>query len=333
MSTLKAFTDQQDADAGVVTESRTVHAVTGAFGYSGRYIADVLLAKGCEVRTLTNSLGRAGALAGKIVAHPFNFHSPSMLVDSLRDVKVLYNTYWTRFNYKRFNHAEAVAHTLLLFECALKAGVERIVHVSITNPSLDSELEYFRGKALLERALMRSGIPYAILRPTVLFGREDILVNNIAWFLRHLPVFGLFGQGGYRLQPIFVGDLAKLAVEYGETNANVVVEAIGPETFSFKELVKVIARALGKKRLLVPMPPSLAYQCTRLAGWALRDVVVTEEEIAGLMEERLFVDAPPAGHTRFTEWVGANASWLGMRYTSELGRRVDRTKEYTRNHS
>jgi len=307
---------------------RRVHAVTGAFGYSGRYIAQTLLDSDQEVRTLTNSTGRSSPLSGRIVAHPFNFHSPSELVDSLKDVSVLYNTYWTRFNHKGFSHAEAVSNTMLLFECAFKAGVHRIVHISITNPSEDSSLEYFRGKAHLEKALMRSGMSYAILRPTVLFGIEDILVNNIAWFLRRLPVFGVFGSGEYRIQPIFVQDLANLAVDAGQREGNDVIEAIGPETFTYREFIKTIAHALGKRRLITQVSPAVGYLSARLAGWYLKDIVVTREEIDGLMEEKLYVDAPAVGRTRFSEWVRDNAAWLGKRYANELGRRVDRKIAY-----
>ncbi|MDP3185816.1 MAG: NAD(P)H-binding protein, partial [Anaerolineales bacterium] len=177
------------------------HVVTGAFGYSGKYIAARLLAEGRRVCTLTNSVKRANPFGGKVEARPFNFDRPDELVESLRGAEVLYNTYWVRFNYSFFKHESAVQNTLALFDAAKKAGVKRVVHVSITNPSEDSPLEYFSGKARLEQALIESGLSYAILRPTVIFGQEGILINNIAWALRHLPVFGVFGDGKYRLQP------------------------------------------------------------------------------------------------------------------------------------
>jgi len=167
-----------------------IHAVTGAFGYSGKYIAERLLAEGKTVITLTNSLQRENPFGDRLRAVPFHFDEPHKLVESLQGVSVLYNTYWVRFNHRTFTHADAVRNTLTLFDAAWSAAVERVVHVSITNPSEDSSLEYFSGKAKLERALTESGLSYAILRPTVLFGKEDILVNNIAWVLRHLPVFG-----------------------------------------------------------------------------------------------------------------------------------------------
>ena len=215
-----------------------LHAVTGAFGYSGKYIARRLLDAGQRVITLTNSIDRANPFGGQIPAYPFSFDRPDELARALDGVEVLYNTYWVRFNHPLFTHADAVRNTLSLFDAARRAGVRRVVHISITNPSEDSPLEYFSGKARLERGLRESGLSYAILRPTVLFGKEDILINNIAWALRHLPVFGVFGDGSYRLQPIYVDDLAELCVAGGAGQENVVVNAIGPETFAYRELAR-----------------------------------------------------------------------------------------------
>jgi uncharacterized protein YbjT (DUF2867 family) len=304
------------------------HAVTGAFGYSGRYIAQRLLDAGRTVRTLTNSTGRANPFGGRVQIHPFHFDNPAALTESLRGVEVLYNTYWVRFNHRRFSHADAVANTLALFDAARRAGVQRLVHVSITNPSEDSPLEYFAGKARLERALRESGLSYAILRPTVLFGREDILINNIAWVLRRFPVFGVFGDGQYRLQPIFVDDLAALAVDQGSAAGNRVIDAIGPETFTYRELVRTIGRIIGRPRRIVSVPPGIGYWTGRVFGRCVGDVIITREEIRGLMAGLLCVDSPPTGATCLTEWAEQHAATLGRRYSSELARRRNRVQAY-----
>ena len=262
---------------------------------------------------------------------PLDFNHPDLLAEHLRGVSVLYNTYWVRFNHRLFRHADAVRNTLALFSAAKRAGVERIVHVSITNPSQDSSLEYFRGKAVLEKALVESGIPSAILRPAVLFGKEDILINNIAWVLRRLPVFGVFGGGNYRLQPIYVDDLAALAVDQGGNRENVAINALGPETFTYRELVATIGRLIGKQRPIVSVPPWFGYIVSWLLGKLVGDVVVTRDEIEGLMADLLYVDAPPAGRTSLTEWIEAHAETLGRRYTSELARRKDRISAYRSN--
>ncbi|MDR2452227.1 MAG: NmrA family NAD(P)-binding protein [Candidatus Accumulibacter sp.] len=303
-------------------------AVTGAFGYLGKYITFRLLKTETDVITLTNSPNRINPFDGQVKACPFNFDKPEKLVESLRGVSVLYNTYWVRFNHKTFTHAAAVENTLILFDAAREAGVKRIVHISVTNPSEDSPLEYFSGKARFERALKESGIPYAILRPAVIFGKEEILFNNIAWMLRRSPVFSVFGDGSYRIQPVYVDDLAALAVEYGEKEGNFVVNAIGPETFTYRELVETIAAAIGKRRLIVPVPPYLGYLAGLCFGRLMNDVVITLPEIKGMMSGLLCVDTPPTTTTRFSEWVKEHAETLGQKYSNELARRLDRISAY-----
>jgi uncharacterized protein YbjT (DUF2867 family) len=298
-----------------------LHVVTGAFGYSGKYIAHRLLDAGHRVRTITNHQGCPDYFDGRVEKRPLDFRNYSQLVDSLKGATILYNTYWVRFNYSTFTHSEAVENTLRLFEAAKEAGVERVVHVSITNPSEDSPLEYFSGKGRLERALKESDLSYAILRPTVLFGKEDILINNMAWVLRRFPIVGVFGDGSYRLQPIYVDDLACLAVEQGASRTNTTINAIGPETFTYRELLATIGRTIGRQRPIVSIPPWLGHLSGVVIGRLVGDVIVTREEIDGLMADLLYVDDKPAGGTRLTDWMREHADTLGMSYASELARR------------
>jgi hypothetical protein len=283
------------------------------------------------VITLTNSVGRPNPFGEQVMAFPFHFDEPEKLSGSLRGVDALVNTYWVRFDHQLFTHEQAVANTRILFSAAKAAGVRRIVHVSITNPDTRSNLPYFRGKAELESALTGLGVSFCILRPTVLFGKEDVLINNIAWSLRHLPAFGVFGAGEYRLQPIYVDDLAEAAARKAEGDGNEVIEAIGPETFTYRELVVRVRSALGVKRPIISLPPGLGYWGCRLVGLLVGDVVITREEIRGLMEGRLFVEAPSLGVTKLTEWIVQHKDTLGLHYTSELARRIDRHSAYRSN--
>ena len=305
-----------------------IHVVTGAFGYSGKYIAAKLIQKAIHVRTLTNSPNRMNPFREKIETYPYSFDNFEHLVLSLKDVTTLYNTYWVRFNHPHFKFSFAVENTLRLIEAAKKAGVERFVHVSITNPSLDSPLELFKGKAILEKALIESGLSYAILRPTVIFGKEDILINNIAWVLRKFPFFGIFGNGEYKLQPIYVEDLADIAVKQGESQGNTIIDAVGPETYSYKELVQTIGAIIGEQRKIVPLPPNIAY----LFGWMISqvvgDVTITRDEIRGLMGNLLVTESQPSGSTKLSEWIKENAATLGVKYNSELARRMNRSDSY-----
>lgn len=302
--------------------------VTGAFGYSGKYITRRLLELGHTVHTLTNSLHRPNPFGSQVEAIPYNFNDIDNLTESLRGAAVLYNTYWVRFDHPNFTHAAAIENSLRMFAAAKMAGVRRIVHISITNPSESSPLPYFSGKAHLERGVIESGIPYSILRPAVLFGKEDILINNIAWTLRHIPVFGIFGDGSYRLQPIYVDDLAKLAIEQAQEKTNRIIDAIGPETFTFRELVQTIGMLIGKNRPIISVSPELGYWSGWLIGKLMGDVLITRYEISGLMQDLLYTTSKPIGETSLTGWIKQHASTLGTHYASELRRRLRRDEPY-----
>ncbi|MEZ5359753.1 MAG: NAD(P)H-binding protein [Candidatus Zixiibacteriota bacterium] len=303
-------------------------AITGAFGYTGKYIAKKCLEAGDEVITITNSVDRENSFGDRIRVFPMQFDNANALVESLRGTDILINTYWVRFNHRLFAYQDAVANTKILFGAAEDAGVRKIVHVSITNPDESSDLEYFRGKALLEKALIDSGISYAILRPAVIFGKEDILINNIAWGLRKFPIFGYFGEGEYRIQPIYVGDLAEIAYEAGLQSENNIINCIGPETFTYCELIQAIDKIIGTRRKIISIPPRLGLFIGGYIGRAQKDVLITADEIKGLMRGLLYVEDKPTGKTRLTDWLGEHKDSVGQRYASELRRRIDRTSAY-----
>ena len=290
--------------------------VTGAFSYTGGFIARRLLDDGVRVRTLTRRDDPTSPLHGKVETASLQFGDRAALVASLRGARSLYNTYWVRFERGGTTFDRAVRNSALLFEAAAEAGVERIVHVSVTNPSEDSPLPYFRGKAQVERALAAAGPAYAILRPTLVFGPRDILVNNIAWILRRFPVFVMPGGGNGRVQPVSAEDVAELAV----TTAAGTVDAAGPEEYSFAELVRAVGAAIGCRRPLLHAPPRLALALGALAGAARRDVVLTRDEVEGLEASLLVSHEPPRGRESFRGWLERNGASLGRAYVSELAR-------------
>lgn len=295
-------------------------AVTGAFSYSGKYIAKRLLEKGETVVTLTNHPERPDPFNGKVEAFPLDFSNAAQLAENLRGADVLVNTYWVRFDKDDNTQPKAVENTKTLVNAAVKAGVKRIVHISITNPSADSHLPYFWGKAANEKAVIDSGLGYAILRPTVLFGKEDILINNIAWLLRIFPVFGLPGDGSYKLSPVYVDDLADLAVEAIYRRENYIWDAVGPDEFRFKEMVELIGASIGKNRLLIPFPPRLALFAAQFISLFVRDVMLTPEEVDGLMANLLVSKEPPRCKTSLKGWLAEHRETVGKNYASELSR-------------
>jgi uncharacterized protein YbjT (DUF2867 family) len=296
-----------------------MNIVTGAFGYIGKYIARHLLEQGEAVRTVTTHPDKPNPFGEAVQAFPLNFAQPDAITENLRGASVLYNTYWIRFPYGGATFEQAVQNTASLFRCAKEAGVRRIVHISVTH-STDSDLPYYRGKALQEQALIDSGVPYSIIRPTLVFGREDILVNNIGWLIRRFPVFPIFGSGGYKVQPVFVEDLARIAVASAGEPGNITLDAIGPETFTFEDLVRLIAARIKPGVALVHIPPSFGILLGKLIGLGLGDVILTRDELKGLMDELLTSKQAPNGTTRFSDWLESHGDQLGSVYSSEIRR-------------
>lgn len=297
-----------------------IDCVTGAFGYTGAYLARRLLAEGRAVRTVTTHPRESAT----IDVRPLPFDDPESLAESLRGVTTLYNTYWVRYAPGGTTYPQAVINSRVLIDAALRAGVERLVHISITNPSYESFYGYYRGKAAVEDAVRGSGLSYAIVRPTVLFGGDDILINNIAWLLRRFRVFAIPGDGRYRLRPVATEDLAELCVRLGAQRDDVTVDAIGPETFRFEDLVGTIAAATGVGWWPVHLPPMAVTPLLRMLGVLTGDVVLTRDEIDGLMAELVYVPGEATCPTRLTDYLHRRGREVGARYQSELARRTTR---------
>jgi nucleoside-diphosphate-sugar epimerase len=297
-----------------------VDVVTGAFSFTGRAIAEELLERGRPVRTLTRREGRGDPLATRIERAELQFRDEDALRLALSGVDTLFNTYWVRFAHGATTFDRAVENTRVLLRAAKDAGARRVVHVSVTNPTLAPALPYFRGKAEVERDVAGSGLSYAIVRPTLVFGPRDILVNNIAWGLRRSPVFPIPSDGSYRVQPVSVEDTATICVDAGGTDENVVLDAAGPETISYEGLVRLVAAAVGSRARIVHWPSRLVLALARVTGVVRRDVLLTAQELEGLCASLLVSDQPPLGRASFSSWVAANGEALGRGYVSELAR-------------
>lgn len=294
--------------------------VTGAFGYTGRYITEILLNKGWRVKNLTGHADRTDPFNGRVAVIPFEFERPGLLAKKIEGADAVFNTYWVRFNYKRTTYGRAVANVQNLMRVAAEAGVKRFVHISIANPDEKAAWGYYRGKAAMEKTLMETNPSYAIVRPTVLFGGRDVLFNNIAWFLRKLPVFAIPGLGDYRLQPVHVKDTASLAVELCEREDNIIKDAVGPETYSYEELVYMIRGAVKSRARVVRVPPNVALLLAAIMGPFLGDRVISRLEMRELMNDRLATSGPATCSTRFSIWLEKHGGDLGLEYASELKR-------------
>ena len=298
--------------------------VTGAFSYTGRYVARRLIDQGVSVRTLSRHPDSRNDFGGLVQAAPLDFSDPEGLRRLMQGADVFYNTYWIRFPHAQTTFDHAVENTRTLFRAAESAGIKRVVHFSVSNASLESHLPYIRAKAQVEEILKGLGVPYAIIRPTLIFGAGDLLLNNMAWALRRFPVFPVFGNGDYPVQPVYAEDLAAQAVEAGSQGESSIADAAGPETFSYKALLRLVGSAVRGRVRLLPMPPSVGLTLTRLVGLMVRDVVLTRDEVDELMAGLFTSGAAPTGTTRLSDWLQHNRESLGRTYVSELRRNFRR---------
>ena len=297
-----------------------VAAVTGAFSYTGSAVARSLISRGLAVRTLTNRHAPINDPGGSVEIRPLRFDDPKQLADSLRGTQVLVNTYWVRYPSVGVSFDRAVENTRILLQAAVEARVQRIVHVSVSNPSLDSPLGYYRGKAQAEAIVRSMPISHAIVRPTLVVGAHDILVNNIAWFLRRFPFFAMPGSGSYRLQPVTLDDVGEIIADAALGSEDMTIDAAGPDVFSFEQFVLAIGAAIGHPARIIRLPPGLALQLIRLAGLWVREVILSREELDGLMTELLLSHELPLGRQSVLRWLSEHGSELGLTYASELTR-------------
>jgi NADH dehydrogenase len=302
----------------------TTDAVTGATSYTGRFIAQRLAANGRTVIDLTRDPRDPHPLGDLVSSAALDFDHPDRLARTLEGADTLYNTFWIRFERGPITYGWAIDRTRILFEAARRAGVRRLLHISVINAARDAPTAYFRAKAAVEESLASLGIPYAIVRPTVTFGPGDILVNNLAWTLRRLPVFGIPGDGRYPIQPVHIDDIADLAVRVGSAAEDTVVDAAGPDAFTFNEFVALVRAAVGSRSLIVHVPVAAALAAARVLGVIVRDVVLTRDEVAELQSRLMASDQPPSGRIHLADWLADNSSTLGRRWASELDRHYRR---------
>jgi NADH dehydrogenase len=302
-----------------MSSNTEINVVTGAFSYTGRYIAKRLLSMGEKVRTLTNHPSLD--FEKQIETFSLNFDNSQQLVNSLKGATTLYNTYWIRFEHGDVTFEKAIKNSKILINAAVTAGIERIVHISITNPDVNSPFPYFRGKAIVEKHIKNSGLNYLIIRPTVIFGGDlSTLINNIAWILRRFPIFAIPGSGDYKLQPIYIEDLVDLALNPDFKTNNLIIDAIGPEIFTYNDLVRTIASKIGRNVGFFHTKPEIALIFSNIISYFVKDVLVTKDEIYGLMSNLLTSNNPPTGKYPLTKWLSENAKSIGKSYISEVKR-------------
>lgn len=302
--------------------------VTGSFSFSGKFITNELLKTGERVETFTNHPVTTNPNYSKITIKQYVFNDFNALVENFKGVDTFFNSYWIRFPYGSTSWMDAIRYSKDLFKACKLAGVKKIVHISVTNPKINSPYAYFKGKAIVEDLLKKSGVPYTILRVAWMFEEGDILTNNIAWILRHMPIFGIFGKGEYKIQPVSLKTLGKVAIEnryLGDKtiNINKTIDVIGPETLTYKEYVSLINRTIHAKTILFPFPwfaIQIPIFVSKVIGFALHDRLLTKDEIYSLKDNLLLTDSPPIGNVSFKKWLEKNKNNIGLKWANEVKR-------------
>lgn len=299
--------------------------VTGAFGNIGRAITELVLERGRTVRTLTAHPGRSsgGSDSEPIDVVPFRFDDHRALAAAFEGVTTFYNTYWMRTG-DASGYETAVERSAALIAAAERAGVERIVHLSVAHPSLDSPYAYFRAKARVEETLRASSIPAAVVRPALVFGGHAPLLDNLAWLLRRIPVLGVAGHGDYLVRPVHVSDVARLCVDAAGRRDATVIDAAGPDRLSYRELVTQVRDAVGSRTRIVSMPTWAVLAASKLLGVVLRDELLTREELLSTMDGIADITGPATGTVSLGEWLRAHAAELGHHYVNERAHRRGR---------
>jgi len=268
--------------------SRRVITVFGGSGFIGRHVIQRLAKQGAQIRVATRDTEAANFLKplgeiGQITPIPINISNGASFTRALNGanqainlIGILSKSGKSTFERIHVETARTIANT------ATQVGVKKLIHVSALGASSQSASVYARTKAAGEEAVKESFEEAVIVRPSAIFGQEDQFFNvfaSLARFTPVMPVFGcplfpkfklfglnapfdtnFYGNGGTRLQPVFVGDVADAIVKILEigTSSDKIYELGGPKVYSFKEMLEMVLKECGRPRILVPCPFALA---------------------------------------------------------------------------
>lgn len=283
-----------------------VALVTGAFGNTGSKIAQLLRADGREVRTIT---AHAPTERGGIEVFGFDDQRAFDGVDTF------VNTFWMRTGDPGSHgtrYSEAVARAEQLITSAAAAGVRRIVHLSVAHADhpAGAKYPYFVAKARIERLLRDTEVAHTIVRPALIFGGTSGMVEQLAMVLRRAPVFGVAGDGQYRVRPVHVDDVARLCATHIDGPDSVTLDAVGPDRPTFDELVRLVAAALGRRARIVHLPAGLVIAAGRLLGVVARQDLLTGDELRSTMEGLADTDGPSTGTVSLAAWLTEHGATL-----------------------
>lgn len=269
--------------------------VTGATGFVGRHLVRALLAAGHQVKALVRSPEKAtqilgdplGDAAGRLQTVAGDVLAPASIVQAVAGcdaavhlVGIIKEKRGATF---RDLHVRGTANVLA---AATRAGVSRLVHMSALGARDGAQTGYHQTKWEAEELVRNSGLRAVIFRPSIIYGPGDEFVNMLAGLIRRVPVFPVFGDGCYRLQPVWVEDVAYFFTRALEVEGAVgeTLEVGGPQRLTYGELVAEIMRVTGRRRPQVHLPLNLTRRIIAAAQRVRAPLPVTSDQLTMLLE-------------------------------------------------
>ena len=251
--------------------------IFGGGGFLGRYVAQTLLGQGARVRVACRNANSANHIKplgnlGQVQLMEADVRKPASVTRAVADADAVVNLVGSFANMNAVQNIGAG----VVAKAAADAGVTALVHISAIGADTNSAAEYGQSKAGGEAAVHAAFPSAVILRPSIVFGREDQFINRFAGLIRMLPVVPVIGAAT-RFQPVFVGDVAKAVAAALAHPDGRVLELGGPEIFSMMELNRWIAKAIGRTPLFVEVPDIAAKMLAKGTGW-MPGAPITEDQ-------------------------------------------------------
>lgn len=251
--------------------------IFGGGGFLGRYVAQTLLGQGARVRVACRNANSANHIKplgnlGQVQLMDADVRKPASVARAVADADAVVNLVGS---FADMNAVQNIGAGIVA-KAAADAGVKALVHISAIGADAHSNAEYGQSKAGGEEAVHAAFPSAVILRPSIVFGREDQFINRFAGLIRMLPVVPVIGAAT-RFQPVFVGDVAKAVAAALAHPDGRVLELGGPEIFSMMELNRWIAKVIGRTPLFVEVPDIAAKMLAKGTGW-MPGAPITEDQ-------------------------------------------------------
>ena len=255
--------------------------VTGATGFIGRHLVSKLLSQNKNVSVLTHS---QKSQLDPVTIFQGSVEDSHSLDSFCKEIDILYHLVGIIAETRKKTFDKTVVEgTENIVEAAKKHHIKKIVYLSALGTAESALSKYHQTKFLAEQAVMHSGIPYAIFRPSVVYGEGDGFVSLLVKMIRYSPFTPIIGTGKFQLQPIYIDDLTDMMTKI-DFLEDEIISIGGPEKLEYLEILYLLKKHLGKKRLNIFLPTVLMKMVASVLEPILKPAPITRDQIL-MMEE------------------------------------------------